>query len=215
MSRLVAYGCSHTWGEALSDTVNYTYTYNQPASKFAWPQILADNLSLDCVNMGTPGASNKEILNRALETEYVKDDLVIFLWTYSSRTCVFESAGVRPTRLRPPALINVDPFVNSKKDKMYFKYLYNNYNAFIDSITYINFAKLFFDKKKIKNYHFVYRFKEHKDDKCWFDEHDLPKWNQVNLIKVAFIEDFALDNAHPSKLSHSKLADQMIESIRE
>ena len=61
MDRLVAFGCSLTQGQDLPD--NYKSQY---PSKFSWPQILANKLNLQCINLGKGGASSKEILYKMI-----------------------------------------------------------------------------------------------------------------------------------------------------
>ena len=62
--RLVAFGCSQTWGSALPDVwgikENQTI-HERGVSKYAWPKLLANKLDVECVNLGIAGASNKEI----------------------------------------------------------------------------------------------------------------------------------------------------------
>ena len=76
MPRLVAFGCSHTYGEGLEDCWNWETRKAGPvASKFAWPQILANLLKRECVNLGRRGASNKEILHNIQMFDFEKDDI--------------------------------------------------------------------------------------------------------------------------------------------
>ena len=211
MNRLVAFGCSCTWGEALPDTVKYTHaSYNKPASKLAWPQVLANKLNLKCVNKGSAGASNKEIFNNILDFDFTTTDKVYILWTYSYRDCTLIGPGELPERITLPATSLTHTFLDSKKHKLYARYMFNEYNSFIESYMYANHTKLYLDKKGIENTHMVFMFKEHHEKFCWFNEHEIPIWNNVNFLKLKFMIDLALDNQHPSEKSHADLTDQIM-----
>jgi hypothetical protein len=49
--RLIAFGCSNTYGEGLEDCWIPEFRKHGPKpSKVAWPQILADKMGRECVN---------------------------------------------------------------------------------------------------------------------------------------------------------------------
>ena len=50
MSRLVAFGCSHTYANGVM--------YKK---KESWPAVLAQLMGLELLNLGEPGASNRFI----------------------------------------------------------------------------------------------------------------------------------------------------------
>lgn len=73
--RLVAFGCSTTYGKGLSDQLRLTA---------AWPSILADNLNLPHLNKGLSGASNYDISQNILaflRTQYEPGDVFIICVT--------------------------------------------------------------------------------------------------------------------------------------
>mgnify|MGYP003309481114 CR=1 FL=1 len=85
MTRLIAFGCSHTYGQALPDIWDHKKNKEittQGPSKYAWPQILSDKLNLECINLGSPGASNKEVWFHIVNTEFKKSDIVILWFQY-------------------------------------------------------------------------------------------------------------------------------------
>ena len=90
MNRLVAFGCSHTYGEGLKDCWVNGKAGKLP-SKYAWPQLLADRLKRRCFNKSMEGASNKFIWHKILNTEFTDKDIVVILWTYYNRTCILEN----------------------------------------------------------------------------------------------------------------------------
>ena len=84
MSRLVAFGCSFTYGDELPDCVSGLDT----PSKQAWPQVAADILGLECVNRGKSGIGNKHILHEIMTFDFQKSDTVVIMWSFFSRHCV-------------------------------------------------------------------------------------------------------------------------------
>ena len=49
MNRLVTFGCSHTFGQALPDvwdSKKEEHLFHNGASKYAWPQLLANKLNI-------------------------------------------------------------------------------------------------------------------------------------------------------------------------
>ena len=65
MNRLIAFGCSNTFGQALEDCWDYEKNdVGEYPSKLAWPSVLSKKLDLECHNHALPGASNKLIMNQ-------------------------------------------------------------------------------------------------------------------------------------------------------
>ena len=89
MNRLLAFGCSHTYGESLPDCLppKGFVAPMPPPSQFAWPNLLAKKLNRECVNLASCGASNKQIHYNIVNTNFENDDLVLVLWTQHSRSC--------------------------------------------------------------------------------------------------------------------------------
>lgn len=87
MSRLVVFGCSLSFGTGLPDCWSEDSIPEEP-SKFAWPQLLADKLGIECVNLSEGGNSNKQIDYDVLNAEIKPDDIVIVQWSYMDRWCI-------------------------------------------------------------------------------------------------------------------------------
>lgn len=100
MQNLFTFGCSHTFGMHLPDIAgkykdgkldtlpsDYTDTNTLRGSKYAWGQLLADRLNMNCVNRGVIGAGIKETLWHFDQTlDVIKpNDIVCFLWPYAYR----------------------------------------------------------------------------------------------------------------------------------
>ena len=136
--RLVAFGCSNTFGQALPDVWDYKKNVSiskQGPSKYAWPQVLADKLNLECVNLGTPGASNKEVWFHIVNTEFKKSDIVIILWPGRSRWCIIKdlvpSMGsiTHEKSLFVFFVLNSSPIIPSFGNFFFISFLKNNSNA--------------------------------------------------------------------------------------
>ena len=85
MDRLIAFGCSVTYGIALLDCKKDHFNQNPPPSKYAYPQVMANILNLECHNLAVPGASNVKILDMILNFQFEPNDLIIVQWTFSER----------------------------------------------------------------------------------------------------------------------------------
>ena len=83
MNRLVAFGCSLTFGIGLPDTWPYREKY--VASSLAWPNILGNKLNLETINKGIPAAGQTEILNTILNFDFHDNDTCVIMWSYFDR----------------------------------------------------------------------------------------------------------------------------------
>ena len=217
MNKLITYGCSLTYGEGLKDCyVPATKRYKgkvgpyhlEIPSRFSWPNWVAKELEISVTNYGHPGASNKFILNKILETEYFNSkDIVVVLWTFFNRSCMFDDDSV--FRLIPTDLRNnsINHLIQ-KKVKIWYNNFFFNKDRLFESYICINHAKLYLDKLNIKNYHFIL------DQE--YNNYIPPRWNSVELnkIKFDFTLGFAADNSHPGIQSHIDVADKMLKVIK-
>jgi hypothetical protein len=208
MNRLITFGCSNTFGEALSDTIKFDnnkkfYDETTP-SKFAWPQVLANDLNLKCCNLAQPGCSNKFICNKVLNTEFKNTDIVVIMWTFFSRFCFFQDDGSQK-RIMIQDVTNR----NISKDRViynsvFYKTFYTDYDLVNDSFLRINHIKMYLDNLNIRNFHFTCHNKNNYND---LDiDKKIPSWNKVDLIKIRFTDDVADDKMHPGVLSHISTA---------
>ena len=211
MSRLIAFGCSNTFGEGLPDC--WDTKKNRPfdiPSRYAWPSLVADKLGIECINLSIPGSSNKHICNKILETDFRNDDIVIILWTYYSRYCIFNDDG-STSRILANDMSNKNLSKSRRKyATYYFATYYSDTDAYNDAHVRINLAKYFLDSKGIKNYHYSCNNSDHNRDKD-LNSFAQPKWSAVPLAQIAknFTIDVALDNMHPGVRSQRKLADDI------
>jgi hypothetical protein len=91
MSRLIAFGCSFTYGQGLPDCKigeNWSDFANTP-SLLSWPFLLGKKLDIPTINKGVPGASNTEILYHILNFEFEPRDKVVIMWSLPNRDVYF------------------------------------------------------------------------------------------------------------------------------
>ena len=92
--RLVAFGCSHTYGVGLEDCwLDIGGPGDLPPSKLAWPQLMANFLNRKCINASKWGSSNREIWHRIINFNFEPDDLIVVQWTYPNRDCIIREDG--------------------------------------------------------------------------------------------------------------------------
>jgi len=201
MSRLIAFGCSCTYGNGLEDCLT-TNTLNPFPSNLAWPKLLADKLSLECVNKGHSGFSNKRIWHKILNFDYKKDDVVLVLWTNKERFTVLDK---KDQKTKDIGVWKEDPL-----SKWYYKMCYNDYDHLVDANLRISHSATFLDNLNIQNYHMFVQ----EIDKCF-----IPQTSNTLPIPVfsEFAEPYGLapDNLHPSKEAHKKYTDLIYKAIKD
>lgn len=103
MKRLIAFGCSHTYGMGLEDSFIEEEPFKPyiSPSKYAWPNLLAEQLDRECVNLSIPGGSNLEILYSILDFKFQKSDSVVVGWTSPLRDIV----------VYPESTVRIAPFL--------------------------------------------------------------------------------------------------------
>lgn len=215
MDRIVSFGCSNTYGEALPDIKDQIYHKpHSGSSKLAWPERLAHKLGYDCLNLAWPGSSNLEILLKLLHFKPQIGDHVCILWTYLSREtlllddCRINEDGLltHPKRLWPHS-----------KDEV--TYSYYKYRSDVDfefrTALYINHAAVHLRLLGIPftfalTMDFTKDWLSNKDDvivpESFCDGH----WKRryVHGPYETFI-DLAHDNSHPGVKTHDCWADYL------
>lgn len=95
MGRIVAFGCSHTYGMGLDDCFNENnyFLVNAEPSNYAWPSLLAKKLNFDIINKSICAGSNLEILNEILNFSFEPGDKVVVGWTNPERDLLFFHDG--------------------------------------------------------------------------------------------------------------------------
>lgn len=137
MSRLVAFGCSLTFGHGLEDCFQPPDQPGLNPSKLGWVSTLAKHMNLPYINNSTPGASNKKIWNSIVNFNFKKDDIVFVLWTFHERTSIIYKDKIKDMG-------------SWTGDTFYYKNIYDNYDAELMSKLFISHANMFLESKNIK-----------------------------------------------------------------
>ncbi len=211
MNRLLAFGCSLTYGTGLDDCW-YKNAGDLNSSKLAWPSFLGKELSRKVCNFGICGGSNKHIWYTILNTKIKKSDLVITLWTTPDRYC-FLKEDKTVQRLLPSDL-NRRVGSNRRITEFYYKNLHSDYDSQIDTVCRINYINYYLKSKGIQNYNFIDTSCHSGGDEGFINE---TKWNEVNIIPVKFDNKLglALDKFHPSRHAQEKLSNDMLKFIKQ
>lgn len=196
MDRLVAFGCSYTFGHYLPDAIDS----NGKHSMYSWPYKLAELMQIEnTVNNGKSGASNKQILYEIQKFDFNKNDIVCIQWTYPDRDCIITEKSV------------IQGYPNCLDNNVWYfdKIKYGEYDGYYQLWNSANHTKLYLDNLNIPNYHFSI------DDT--FTENP-PKFNNVNIDSTdiyTISETFplALDNMHPGEQGHKQIAKNIKEKI--
>jgi hypothetical protein len=177
----------------------------------AYPQLVADNLGLECVNLGEPGASNKYIAHTIPATELTNTDIVTVMWTQADRYCIERSPG---------NFTHIAQWLFHKQlaSKMYYKHLYSKYDSYVQFVMQKHFS-LQYLRSKVKHvihlsavsYHYVDI--DHPKNQSF--EWDTEKYELVfdEIRKGNFPK--ALDDSHPGKEAHKAFAVRLGNYIRD
>lgn len=203
MTRLVAFGCSFTYGEGLPDCYASVGEVAPNPSKFAWPNLVAKELSLECANYSFPGRCNKHILLDILNADLKSDDIVMCLWTSTQRGVIF-------AEYQKP-----EYFLPSQEDsplKKHYYSLHTNHDLFMQTMLDIHHANMFLSNKNIKVYNF---FTDRLiSNKLMSNEIDYNFNLKLKLINVFNMQvDYALDGRHPGLKSQENISKSILKYI--
>lgn len=202
-SRIVAFGCSNTFGQGLEDCWNSNESKpGTEPSKFSWPFHLAKKLNFKCINLANPGSSNLEILYRILTFDFKLNDIAVILWTNELRSCLFQESDNK----LGVDVIQLGIWQNyNKADIQSWLKVNSDFNLKIQTHFHIHHAEQYLENKKIKNYSFF------SNGNCFDTLNFLKINNGINqhLHPYIFDLDKALDNGHPGPLAHESIADFM------
>ena len=170
--RLITFGCSNTRGDGLPDMPeDITMSENNDAksSSFVWPALLGNLLKCDeVINYAIGGNSNKNIAQDVLNTKFEKNDIVVIMWTYFTRTCFYISETETLRLIPRDASLRASRTRDEKGfAKHYYRNFYFPYDAYINDWKNIEFVNLYLKNKGIRAYH----------TNCWEetikDDHDV------------------------------------------
>jgi len=182
MGRLITFGCSLTYGHGLSDCFVPPYNPGQKPSELGWPHLTAKSLNKECVNLSSPGSSNKRIWNSIVNFKYKKSDIIFILWTSEIRTSIIHKKHIS----------DIGPWNN----KSYYTDMYDEHDSLLMSKLYVNHANIFLKSKSLVVYNLISDKKQLPILDFFGDrtEH-IP----IYLGELMYRYPFALDNNHPGQ----------------
>jgi hypothetical protein len=209
MSRLIAFGCSNTYGQGLPDChlIDRTggYRAGPHPSKHAWPSVLGKLLNRETINLGSPGASNRAIWNNIVNFNFNSDDIVVCHWSLIHRYAV-----IKKDCKIDLGLWDIPEYKISEAWVRYITEINDDYDRMLESVALIDHANLFLKTRVpvLLNVSFNQVEFENKPKWCNF-KFDL----DAAYYNIEF--PLALDNAHTGLQGHKELAKQLFKFILE
>ena len=198
MPRLIAFGCSNTYGQALEDCYVPPGPGPRP-SKTAWPNTLGNLLNCsEVINQSAPGASNKLIWKTIVDFNFKQDDLVFIMWTHSDRHCFFTN----------DQHMSIGPWIKNKANKFYYKVCYSEIDSILDFFNRADHSKRYLDSLHLVNYHTATgHITINAIPKS-------PKWCSVDFMNTSLytirdLHPLALDAMHPGQHAHDQFANEL------
>lgn len=204
MSRLVAFGCSHTYGHGLKDCIKEEFRPGDKPSDFSWPKVLGKSLGLEVINKSKPGASNLEILFYILNFNFEPNDLVLILWSYSNRDMLFTTEVVGANNQMH---FSVYPNMIYEKDnnlKNYYYRVHSDHDLLMKTYIHMHHAEIYLEHKKIKN--FSFSVEKYKGSPRFAN---LNNYRKINFKEIFDSHEKALDQTHPGEEAHKQLAKEI------
>jgi len=195
MTRLIAFGCSYTRGTGLDDVWNFEKNSSifPTPSKHAWPQLLADELNVECINLGKGGLSNKAIWHDFVNFNFQDNDIIFVHWTFLDRYHFYENKNKGYI---------IDHKGQHTRDKAFFKHLHSDYDMLNDLYLRMNHVN---SLQKVHN--------------LLVDPIENVDWNTVTPLDV-YLNDYKIkypranDNSHPGMLAHKEFAMQLLQTLK-
>jgi len=191
--RIVAIGCSMTYGHGLKDCFLPPAMPGLQPSNLAWPQLLSHALGLDITNLSEPGSSNKRIWHRATTYDFQPGDAAVIMWTYNTRSCVFHSNQECLNILPPDSS-------SSKIDLNYYKHFYNEYDAVIMDRLFVEHSDFILKSHGTPVIHLAVSRRNSSEIFARVDH--IPEY----FGDAKYSQSRALDHRHPGHGSHRKFA---------
>lgn len=147
--RLIAFGCSHTYGEGITQE---DFPGRKIPSKYSWASVLGRKCNIPVINLSDPGASNQNILNQIKNHKWQKNDIALILFTVPLRYTYYidEKTSIK---LNPNYIRKLSEEEGNINDSFY--RLFNEYHLEKINLLDIEHIYLFLKYHKIN---FVNRF---------------------------------------------------------
>lgn len=203
-TRIIAFGCSYTYGHGLIDCWKDNYPTLTP-SKYAFPSLLAVRLGVKSINYARAGGSNKYMWHQAMNVyQPKKDDIIVNMWTDHNRSCVLHEEYSK--------IKHLGIWQGDKPSKYYYKHLENEFESAHMSWMQINSVNYYLkDKVKLIINGFVNYEK--------FQKAHIPHWNEIEcdieFQPIGNKHPLAEDDAHWGPLAHAELSEELYTMIGE
>lgn len=204
-TRIVAFGCSYTYGHGLKDCIVDGIHPGPVPSKYAFPNLLAIRMGVKCLNYSLPGGSTKYMWHQSMNVYEPKEsDIVVNMYTNPNRTCVLHEETSK--------IKHIGFWQNDKSSQCFYKHLENDYDSAYGSWMQINSIN---DYLKDKVSLIVNGFVNYKR----LSDVLIPKWNKIDCdIEFQTIGNkhpLAADNNHWGELAHAELSETLYKIIGE
>jgi|TARA_R110000782_G_scaffold164162_1_gene256175 hypothetical protein len=212
--RLVTFGCSFTQGIGL-DGLDYTahqYYYTplesvlkiKSASKDAWPHLLADQLGLECINLGRGGNSPKYVFQMIREFDFQKTDIVVIQWPQPDRHVIWKDGveGYEP-------LLEIAS-TNGYAEE-YFKSYHTDFDSYYTNALLIENINAYL-KDRCDQVHHVSDTNEMSENKIL--SKSFPILSEVGTFFNQYHFNDLCDDGHPGKTYHNAFATRIKEKIQ-
>ena len=200
--RLVTFGCSNTYGQGLEDCYwdGIKQQYPEP-SIYAWPQLVAHRLGIECCNESVPGASNKLIMHQVISFPLLPTDTVVIMWSFPDRYCLLKNDTLDYRRWDDDQNFKhkmIAQWERNPRSKNYYKFIYDEDDHRIMTNHYISYTRLYLEKHNVPNLHTT----------CSPDiNHPLVFDIQHNTLLDVYPK--ALDNMHIGPEAHKEAANRI------
>jgi hypothetical protein len=213
--KILAVGCSFTYGLELPDAPPSTFYIGKPASDFAYPALVAQTLGAELTNLSLPGGSNSRIFRLALDNSVKeKYDLIICGWTGLGRLDICYEDKDFPVTSQSKWLSKDFPWIN--------EYYKNHYNLAHDYQVWITQLIALQNHFKLLNQRYIFlnmyqmlhtESKQFQHLTDMIDTTNYPGWPK--LAMVDWMGDCAKGpGGHPLELGHQRIAERINEHIR-
>lgn len=203
LNRLVAFGCSITYGAGLPDYVDPGMPNFGP-SKYAWPALVAKSLNLAVVNKSSLGASNLKILNEILNFDFNSDDTVVIMWSFYQRDMLYYNDKI----------VEIGHWVENDIAKSYYE-AHSDYDMAMKSAIHIHHADLFLKNKNIKALHLIKNANDDTVLKNLLKDKNLKWFDTTYHDMVNEYIDLGSDNRHPGLKTHVLMSKIILSKLKE
>lgn len=197
--RFITFGCSHTFGEGISEE---DVSDRTTPSRYSWPSLIQQKYKIPVINYSRPGASNHFILNSVREHKWQKNDIALVLFTYPIRYSYYKE--------EEKTCENIIPNISRSKgeEQKICKSFYKNFsNYHVEKVNLIDVEHVYLF---LKYYKIPYLTRFSKNFTLVTDElnQEIKQDLQVNFTNFSsqFLENerYGYDGMHFSKKVHEE-----------